>query len=476
MSGYQVMSNLTADGVSQSGWQELRGVDPTLAALLDDETNKQQSTLSMVASASVANPSVLCANGSVLSNLTAEGYPGARYHPGASVFDAIEKIAIERAQALFGARYANVQPHSCSSANLAVLGALLPRGGSVMSLDLDSGGQLTHGARASVSGKYYNVINYTVNDVGFLDYEAIAEQAFTRLPRVIIAGASAYPRQIDFAEFRWIADRIGAYLVADISHIAGLVAAGLHMSPVDHAHVTTASTYKQLAGPRGGVILLGKDHAASAPDGRTKLHQLMQRAVFPGFQGTPDPASIAAKARAFAHAAEESFATVMKSVVECAAALSDELHALGYRVVTGGTDTHMVLVDLSGTGLTGRAAEQSLEKCGILANRNKIPSDTTSPTVAGGLRFGTNILAQRGMGAEDVRRCARLVHAVLAGSSVSGDGSPVVDQNIQRTVRGDVADLCRRFPLPFAQSASHECTGGSVGAKSALARTYREAV
>jgi glycine hydroxymethyltransferase len=469
MPHHNVLCDRAAERVSQSGWEELRRVDPTLAALLDEETANQRSTLSMVASASVARPSVLCAHGSVLSNLTAEGYPGARYHPGAGVFDAIEKIAIERAQALFGATYANVQPHSCSSANLAVLGALLPRGGSVMSLDLDSGGHLTHGARASVSGKYYDVINYTVNDAGLLDYKTIEELALAHHPQVIIAGASAYPRQIDFQEFRRIADSVGAYLLADISHIAGLVAAGLHMSPVDHAHVTTTSTYKQLAGPRGGLILLGKDRAALAPDGRTKLHQLIQRAVFPGFQGTPDAAAIAAKARAFAYAAEEPFKVVMQSVIECASALSHELQILGYQVLAEGTDTHMVLVDLSGTGLTGRAAEQSLEECGILANRNKIPSDTTAPTVGGGLRFGTNILAQRGMRAGDARRCAHLVHAVLAATRVTRDGSPVVNPNTQKAVRDQVAELCRRFPVPFAQSVSYESNGVSPAARREVA-------
>jgi glycine hydroxymethyltransferase len=431
------------------GWDVLTRNDPDLGALLDAEASYQSASLSMVASASMAPPSVLCANGTVLSNVTAEGYPGARYHPGAVHFDEIETLAVERAKRVFGARYANVQPHSCSSANLAVLAALLPRGGRILALDLDSGGHLTHGAGASVSGRYYDVAHYGVEPDGSLDYGKILDQALGHRPDVVIAGASAYPRWLDFAAFRAIADRVGAHLLADISHIAGLVVAGLHPSPIDYAHITTTSTYKQLAGPRGGLILLGRDHRRTLPGRRTELWKLMQRAVFPGFQGTPDPSSIAAKARALAIASTGGFRTTMKRVVDNAKALSDELMTLGYDVLTGGTDNHMVLVDVRAAGLTGIVAERALEECGILVNRNKIPGDPLPPAVGGGLRFGTNILAQRGMGPFEVRECAGIVHEVLSGIKVEDATHYELDEVLRESVRGRVNALCARFPLQF---------------------------
>ncbi|MFG2289673.1 serine hydroxymethyltransferase [Streptomyces sp. NPDC048595] len=443
------ITNPTTRSIAALGWDALTRNDPDLGALLDAEAAYQTASLSMVASASMAPPSVLCANGTVLSNLTAEGYPGARYHPGAVHFDEIETLAVERAKRLFGAQYANVQPHSCSSANLAVMGALLPRGGRILALDLDSGGHLTHGASASVSGTYYDVAHYGVERDGHLDYGTILDRALAHRPHVIIAGASAYPRWIDFPRFRTIADRVGACLLADISHIAGLVAAGLHPSPIDYAHITTTSTYKQLAGPRGGLILLGEDHRRTAPDGRTELWRLMQRAVFPGFQGTPDPSSIAAKARALAVASSGAFQTTMKRVVDNAKALSDELVTLGYDVLTGGTDNHMVLVDVRAAGLTGIVAERALEECGILVNRNKIPGDPHPPTVGGGLRFGTNILAQRGMGPFEVRACAGIVHDVLRGISVRDAGHYELDGALRQAARDRVHALCTRFPLQF---------------------------
>ncbi|MCX4678974.1 serine hydroxymethyltransferase [Streptomyces sp. NBC_01433] len=443
------MANPTTRSIAEMGWSVLMRNDPGLGALLDAEARYQTTSLSMVASASVAPPSVLCANGTVMSNVTAEGYPGARYHPGAVHFDGIERLAVERAKSVFGARYANVQPHSCSSANLAVMAALLPRGGKILALDLDSGGHLTHGASASVSGKYYEVARYDVEPDGSLDYDKVLGRALDQRPDVIIAGASAFPRWLDFARFRAIADRVGAYLLADISHIAGLVAAGLHPSPIDYAHITTTSTYKQLAGPRGGLILLGKDYRRSAPDGRTELWKLMQSAVFPGFQGTPDPSSIAAKARALAVASSDGFQSTMKRVVDGAKALSDELVTLGYDVLAGGTDTHMVLVDVRASGLTGVVAERALEECGILVNRNKIPGDSLPPTLGGGLRFGTNIIAQRGMGPFEVRECAGLVHEVLSGVKVLDSTHYELEGTLRESVRDRVSILCARFPFRF---------------------------
>lgn len=435
------------------GMGSLHENDPQLAAMLDAEVNQQNSTLAMVASASIADPSVLAVGGAALSNVTAEGYPGARYHPGAQQFDQVENLAVERAKLLFGAQYANVQPHSCSSANLAVLSALLRPGDTLMGLDLDSGGHLTHGSRASVSGRHYHAVSYGLDASGHIDYLRLAELVKEHRPRLLIAGASAYPRTVDFARFRAIADTVGAYLLADISHIAGLVATGLHPSPIDVAHLTTTSTYKQLGGPRGGLILSGREHTSPGPDGRTPLSRLMQRAVFPQSQGTPSPASIAAKARAFAVADGPAFRETARLIVRNAQALAAELAALGHRVLTGGTDNHMVLIDTTGTGLTGVTAERALEECGILANRNRIPGDTKPPLVTSGLRLGTNILAQRGMGPAQMRECAQLLHTVLAGTRPQSDTDYLIDPALVATVREEVRWLCARHPLSIDTTA-----------------------
>ncbi|RDG36805.1 serine hydroxymethyltransferase [Streptomyces corynorhini] len=436
--------------LAHAGLAELHREDPELAGLLDAEVHDQDTTLAMVASSSIAAPSVLAASGSALSNVTAEGYPGARYHPGAVNFDEVERLAVRRATALFGARYANVQPHSCSSANLAVLAALVPPGGTLLGLDLDSGGHLTHGSPASVTGRHYRAVHYGLDTSGRIDYGQVAELAAAHRPAVLIAGASAYPRIIDFARFRRIADSVGAYLLADISHVAGLVAAGEHPSPVDHAHITTTSTYKQLGGPRGGLILSGRDHRAPGPDGRTPLDRLMQQAVFPQSQGTPAPASIAAKARAFALAAEPLFARTARLTVSGARALAAELACRGHRVLTGGTDNHMVLIDLRDSRLTGVVAERALEECGILVNRNRIPDDTRPPLVTSGIRLGCNVLAQRGMGPEHMRECAELMHAVLAATTPLSDTEYVIEPHQRVRLREHVRALCARHPLPHA--------------------------
>ncbi|MFJ3583466.1 serine hydroxymethyltransferase [Streptomyces sp. NPDC090127] len=441
----------------------LSRTDPDLALLLDREVEEQAMTLAMVASASVANPAVLATGGAALSNVTAEGYPGARYHPGAGRFDGVERLAVARARQAFGAQYANVQPHSCSSANQAVLAALLPPGGALLALDLDSGGHLTHGSAASVTGHHYRAVHYGLDYKGFIDYEQVAELALAHRPQVLIAGASAYPRTLDFARFRAIADSVGAYLVADISHIAGLVAAGEHPSPIDLAHVTTTSTYKQLGGPRGGLILIGAEHRTAGPDSRrTPLARLMQRAVFPQSQGTPSPASIAAKAHALKLVTEPAFRETMRLVRDDAAALADALDELGYRVLTGGTENHMVLLDIFDRGVTGVVAERALEECGILTNRNRIPKDTKAPLVASGLRLGTNVLAQRGMGPDEMRVCARLLHEVLGATTVLSDTEFRTDPTVRDRVTAEVEALCRTHPLPFgagltsAGAADHE--------------------
>lgn len=436
--------------MTRIGMETLQRLDPELAGMLDSEVAQQRVTLAMVASASIADPSVLAAGGAALSNVTAEGYPGARYHPGATHFDRVERLAVSRAKQLFGAQYANVQPHSCSSANVAVLAALVPPGGTLLALDLDSGGHLTHGSPASITGRHFNAVHYGLDSTGRIDFDQVEALAREHRPTVLIAGTSAYPRTLDFPRFREIADSVGAFLLADISHIAGLVAAGEHPSPIDVAHVTTTSTYKQLGGPRGGLILIGREHRTPGPDGCTPLFRLMQRAVFPQFQGTPSPASIAAKARALAQASSLEFFRTAQLIIDDAQRLALELSGLGHRVLTGGTDNHMVLIDVQKQNLTGVIAERALERCGILANRNRIPGDQKLPLVTSGLRLGTNILAQRGMGPDQMTECAQLLHSVLAATTAITNTEFRIDPVVVDEVRSAVGDLCARHPLPSA--------------------------
>ncbi len=421
------------------GARALREDDPRLARMLDQETLRQQDELAMVAHASVAHPSVLAAAGSALGNVTAEGYPGARYHPGTACFDEVERLAVRRAMDAFGAAAANVQPHSCTSANLAVLFALARPGETILGLDLDAGGHLTHGAGASVTGRFFRAVSYGLDAQGRVDHDQVEALAIDHCPRVIIAGASAYSRVWDYQRFRAIADRVGAYLLADISHVAGLVVAGEHPNPVNVAHVTTTSTYKQLAGPRGGLILLG----AGARD----LAGLMQRAVFPRSQGTPNPAAIAAKARALDLATRPEFAAWAQAIVLTARQLARRLTELGYPLVSGGTDNHMALVDLRHTRLTGAIAEASLQECGILANRNRVPGDLRPPLIASGLRVGTNILAQRGMDAAHMNACADLAHRVLSAVEPLGEREYWLPPGVRAAVHEEVARWRQRFPL-----------------------------
>jgi glycine hydroxymethyltransferase len=402
----------------------------------------------MIAAASTAHPSVLACHGAAIGNVTTEGYPGARYHGGCEIVDEVERLAVERARTLFRAQYANVQPHSATTANEAVLFSLLRPGAVLLGLDLDAGGHLTHGAKASVTGRVFQAAGYGVDESGLLSYDRIQAQARQVRPEVIICGASAYPRLIDFRRFRQIADEVGAYLIADISHVAGLVAAGLHPNPVDHAHITTTSTYKQLCGPRGGLILMGRD--ASTPvagTGRT-LAETIDRAVFPFFQGTPDLAGIAAKAAALARAATPAFARMAERIVADAAALVRHLSAAGYQVVTGGTDNHMVVLNLVDTGLTGLIAQRALEECDIVVNKNRIPGDRKGAHVTSGLRLGTNSLALRGLDAPDMKLCAELVHYVLTAVRATSDRDYVLDDVVRQPVRDEVHRLCGKFPFP----------------------------
>ncbi|HEX2079995.1 MAG TPA: serine hydroxymethyltransferase [Longimicrobium sp.] len=430
------------------GLDHLRAGDPVLYELISREHRRQTETLTMVAASSLADPAVLACEGTSLLNTTTEGYPGARYHAGCEVVDGIERLAIERARHAFGARYANVQPHSGTSANQIVMFSLLRPGDTVLGLDLDAGGHLSHGSRASVSGVYFHAAAYGVDGAGRIDMAEVRRLALEHRPRLLIAGASAYPRTIDFAAFRTIADEAGAYLLADISHIAGLVAAGAHPSPIDHAHFTTTSTYKQLCGPRGGLVLMGRDHDAPAPDGRGTLSDLVQRAAFPFFQGTPGLAAIAAKASALARVSTPAFRETARRITGGARALAAALGARGYTLVSGGTDNHIVLVDLTSRGLTGVVAEKALEECGIVVNKNRVPHDRRGATVTSGVRFGTNGLALRGMTPGDMADCAALVHRVLCAVRPLGDRAYELNPGVVADARREVAQICARFPIP----------------------------
>jgi glycine hydroxymethyltransferase len=443
---------VSASGIAELarlGFERLHQQDPVLYRILEQEYQRQTQVLTMVAASSIAEPSVLACEGTPTVNVTTEGYPGARFHAGCRYVDEIERLAVERAKAAFGARYANVQPHSGSSANAILTCSLLKPGDTILGQQLHAGGHLTHGARASLSGQYFNAVGYGLDSGGLIDYDQAERLARQHKPRLIVCGASAYPRIIDFKRFREIADDVGAYLLADISHIAGLVAAGEHPSPIDHAHFTTTSTYKQLFGPRGGLILMGRDADSRAPDGQRTLPELIQRAVFPFFQGTPSLSAITAKARALAVVASPGFKSLARCIVADAGALARRFCQKGYRVLTGGTDNHMVLIDVwSSKRITGVIAERALEECDIVINKNAIADDAKGVLVTSGMRLGTNSLAHRGMGAAEMDACADLVDGVLGSLRVRGDREYELPADARAQCRNAVAELCRRFPIP----------------------------
>ncbi|MFZ3597066.1 serine hydroxymethyltransferase [Streptomyces sp. BH104] len=391
--------------------ESLHELDPEVAVAVDAELKRQQSTLEMIASENFAPAAVMEAQGSVLTNKYAEGYPGRRYYGGCEHVDVTEQIAIDRVKALFGAEYANVQPHSGASANQAALFAIAKPGDTILGLDLAHGGHLTHGMRLNFSGKQFNVVPYHVDDAGLVDMAEVERLAKEHRPKVIIAGWSAYPRQLDFAEFRRIADEVEAYLWVDMAHFAGLVAAGLHPNPVPHADVVTSTTHKTLGGPRGGIIL------ARNKDFAKKLNS----AVFPGFQGGPLEHVIAAKAVSFKVAASEDFKERQARTIEGAQILAERLttpesRAAGVNVLSGGTDVHLVLVDLRESELDGQQAEDRLHEVGITVNRNAVPNDPRPPMVTSGLRIGTPALATRGFGADDFREVADVIALALQPS------------------------------------------------------------
>ena len=414
--------------------RRLRDLDPEIAAAIGGEVEREQRQIELIASENFASPAVLEAQGSVLTNKYAEGYPGRRYYGGCEFVDVAEQLAIERARRLFGCAYANVQPHSGASATLAVFLALLRPGDAVLGMSLAAGGHLTHGAPPNVSGKWFEAIGYGVRRQDQrIDFDEVAALAEQHRPKLIIAGGSAYPRVLDFARFRAIADAVGAYLLVDMAHIAGLVAAGVHPSPFPHAHVVTSTTHKTLRGPRGGLIL------ADDPELGKKLNS----ALFPGLQGGPLMHVIAAKAVAFEEALRPDFKIYARRVVENARALADAMVGGGLDLVSGGTDNHLLLVDLRPKRLTGRAAEASLERAGITCNKNGIPFDPEKPTVTSGIRLGSPAATTRGFGIAEFQETGRLIVEVLDGLAANPEDNRAVEDR----VRADVESLCARFPI-----------------------------
>ena len=408
--------------------------DPAVMAGITGELQRQRDQIEMIASENIVSKAVLEAQGSVLTNKYAEGYPGKRYYGGCDEVDVIETLAIERARQLFGAAHVNVQPHSGAQANGAVMLALLQPGDTVLGMALSAGGHLTHGAKPALSGKWFNAVQYGVRrEDSRVDYDEVERLAKEHKPKLIIAGFSAYPRELDWARFRAIADSVGAYLMVDMAHIAGLVAAGVHASPVPHAHITTSPPHQTLRGPRGGIILTGDDDIAKK----------INAAVFPGLQGGPLMHVIAGKAVAFGEALQPSFTTYIQRVVANAKALGEVLVAGGVDLVTGGTDNHLLLVDLRPMGLKGNATEQALERAGFTCNKNGIPFDDEKPTITSGVRLGTSAGTTRGFGETEFRRIGTLILEVLQGLRANPAGDPAVEQR----VRNEVALLCKEFPI-----------------------------
>jgi glycine hydroxymethyltransferase len=406
----------------------LSDADPQISQAIECENRRQQETINLIASENHASLAVMAAQGTVLTDKYAEGYPGNRYYGGCDNVDTVESIAIQRAQELFKAEHANVQSHSGAQANMAAYHSLLKYGDTVLSMSLAHGGHLTHGDKASFSGRLYNFIHYGVDrETERIDYSQVERLAKEHRPKLIVAGASSYPRVIDFERFRSIADMVGAKLMVDMAHIAGLVAAGLHPTPVPYAEVITATTHKTLRGPRGGFIMCRKELGAA-----------IDHAVFPETQGGPLMHVIAAKAVCFGEALKPAFHHYATAVLDNARALASELQTDGLRLVSGGTDNHMVLVDLTSTGVTGLEAQTSLQKVGIVANRNAIPFDPRPPRVASGIRLGTPAVSTRGFGTAEIRQVARIILRVIKDRE---------NPEVLAKAKAETSELCKRFPL-----------------------------
>ncbi|MCH8926102.1 MAG: serine hydroxymethyltransferase [Proteobacteria bacterium] len=429
-----------ADAAPQASREEtfftagLAEADPELAEALHGELRRQQDQIELIASENIVSRAVLEAQGSVLTNKYAEGYPGRRYYGGCEYVDIAEQLAIDRTKKLFDCAFVNVQPHSGAQANQCVLMALCKPGDTIMGLSLSAGGHLTHGAPPNLSGKWFNAVQYGVRrEDGLIDFDELERLAREHRPRLIIAGGSAYPRFLDFARFRRIADEVGAYFQADMAHFAGLVAGGVHPSPLPHAHVVTTTTHKTLRGARGGMILSND----------LDLGKKINSAAFPGLQGGPLMHAIAGKAVALGEALEPSFKVYAQAVVDNARTLARNLLDNGFDIVTGGTDTHLMLVDLRPKGLTGKAAEASLDRAGITCNKNGVPFDPEKPTITSGIRLGTPAATTRGFGPAEFRQVGEMITRVLDGLVANLDDNAAVESE----VRDEVRALCRRFPI-----------------------------
>ena len=409
--------------------------DPAIFAGIEHELEREQTQIELIASENIVSRAVLEAQGSVFTNKYAEGYPGKRYYQGCAPSDEVEQLAIDRAKQLFGCGYVNVQPHSGAQANGAVMLALVRPGDTILGMSLDAGGHLTHGAKASMSGKWFDAVQYGVDpDTHLIDYDEVERFAIERRPKLIIAGGSAYPRVIDFARFRAIADKVGAYFMVDMAHFAGIVAAGLHPTPFGHAHVVTTTTHKTLRGPRGGMVKTDDEAIAKK----------INSAVFPGLQGGPLMHVIAAKAVAFGEALRPEFKGYIAAVVENAKVLAATLKERGADIIAGGTDTHLALVDLRPLGVTGRDADEALERAGITCNKNGIPNDPLPPVKTSGIRVGSPAGTTRGFGPAEFREIGHMVADVLDGLAKHGEHG---DPTVERDVRTGVRALCARFPI-----------------------------
>jgi len=423
----------------------LKQTDPELFDILGREEVREEGTLELIASENFVSYSVLETAGGVMTNKYAEGYPGKRYYGGCEHVDEAENLARDRAKQLFGAEYANVQPHSGSQANMAALMTFVDVGDTIMGLDLAHGGHLTHGSPVNFSGRLYNVISYQVDkETGRVDFESLMKLAKEHRPKLIICGGSAYPRFIEFEQFREVADEVGAFLMADIAHPSGLVATGIHPSPMPYCDVVTTTTHKTLRGPRGGMIMMGQDlenpwGRVAPKSGRVKnISELVDSMVMPGIQGGPLMHIIAAKAVAFGEALQPEFKEYAKSVVENAKVMAEEFMSLDYQVISGGTDTHLMLIDLTNKNITGKAAEKALEKAGITVNKNMVPFDQRSPFVTSGIRIGTPAITTRGMGIMEMRKIVKLIDSVINDHE---------NESLIENMKNSVQELCNNFSL-----------------------------
>ena len=413
----------------------IKGYDPELAAAIADEGRRQEDHVELIASENYASPRVMEAQGSKLTNKYAEGYPGKRYYGGCEFVDVAERLAIDRLKELFGADYANVQPHSGSQANQAVYLSMLSPGDTILGMSLAHGGHLTHGAKPNISGKLFNAVQYGVNDEGLIDYDEVERLALEHRPKMVVAGFSAYSQVIDWARFRAIADKVGAIFFVDMAHVAGLIAAGVYPNPVPHAHVVTSTTHKTLRGPRGGIVVASREGAGDRYDDMCKK---LQSIVFPGLQGGPLMHVIAAKAVAFKEALEPEFKAYQQQVVKNAQAMAKVIIERGYKIVSGGTENHLMLVDMIGKGVTGKDAEEALGRAHITVNKNAVPNDPQKPFVTSGLRIGTPAVTTRGYKEQDCEELANWMCDVLDAPG---------DETVIARVREQVTAQCRKFPV-----------------------------